>query len=159
MYHCFRVETSIVAHVLFNHSFKVFTASSARLFDSGYPADDFWFLMLNLPFSTKLFEGPTFEQGSNIHRHWVWLLLGSSSPSSHSSFCWDGLLISHFLHWFYVCTMHCKVPSGHREYFSTFFKPYKLFPLDCLQESPVSIDSESVIQIKIGALLVGVFRC
>ena len=53
--------------------------------------------------------------------------------------------------------LHCKVASGHREIFLTFFKPFQLLPPDCLPESPVSIDSESVIQIKIGALLVGVF--
>ena len=45
------------------------------------------------------------------------------------------------------------------ENFSTFFKSFQLLPPDCLPESPVSIDSESVIQIKIGPLLVGVFRC
>ena len=31
--------------------------------------------MLNLPFSTKFFEGLTIEQGSIIHQHRVWLLL------------------------------------------------------------------------------------
>ena len=56
-------------------------------------------------------------------------------------------------------TLHYKVASGHRENFSTFFKPFQLLPPNCLPESPVSIDSESVIQIKIGPLLVGVFRC
>ena len=55
--------------------------------------------------------------------------------------------------------MHYKVASGHREKFSTFFKPFELLPPNCLQECPVSIDLESVIEIKIGALLVGVFRC
>ena len=52
-----------------------------------------------------------------------------------------------------MLTVHYKVASGHRENFSPFFKPFKLLPPDCLPESPISIDSESVIQIKIGALL------
>ena len=60
---------------------------------------------------------------------------------------------------FTMITVHYKVASGHREHFSTFLKPFQLLPPDCLPESPVSIDSESVIQIKIGALLVGVFHC
>ena len=55
--------------------------------------------------------------------------------------------------------VHYKVASGHREKLSTFFKPFQILPPDCLPESPVSIDSESVIQIKIVALLVGVFGC
>ena len=58
---------------------------------------------------------------------------------------------------FSEATLHYKVPSGHREKFSTFFKPFQLLPPDCLPESPVSIDSEYVIQIKFGALLVVVF--
>ena len=56
-------------------------------------------------------------------------------------------------------TVHYKVPSGHRDNFLTFFKPFQLLPPDCLPESPVSIDSESVIKIQIGRLLVGVFCC
>ena len=40
--------------------------------------------------------------------------------------------------------MHYKVASGHREKFSTFFKPLQLLPPDCLPESPVSIASQSV---------------
>ena len=55
--------------------------------------------------------------------------------------------------------LHCKVASGDREIFSTFFKQFELLPPDCLPESRVSIYSESVIQIKIGPLLVGVFCC
>ena len=53
--------------------------------------------------------------------------------------------------YFSTHTVHYKVTSGHREKFSTFFKPFQLLPPDCLPESSVSIDSESVIQIKIGS--------
>ena len=55
-----------------------------------------------------------------------------------------------------ISTLHNKVASGHREKISTFFKPFQLLPPDCLPESPESTDSESVIQIQIDAVLVGV---
>ena len=45
-------------------------------------------------------------------------------------------------------------PPPHHPHFSTFFKQFQLLPPDCLPESPVSIDSEYFIQIKIEALLV-----
>ena len=49
--------------------------------------------------------------------------------------------------------MHYKVASGHREFFFYFFQPFQLLPPNCLPESPDSIDSESVFDIKLNQIL------
>ena len=76
-YHCVGVEASIPDHVLF-YLFDVFTASSARPINSGYPADNFRCLICHL-LHTHGFEGPLevahirfwgclFPGGSHAHR-------------------------------------------------------------------------------------------
>ena len=52
--------------------------------------------------------------------------------------------------------LHYETASGHREKKLNFFKSFQFLPPDCLPESPKSTDSESVIQIQIEAVLVGV---